>query len=155
MSLVLLGWLRDNILSYPVAGSTTDAITSLLGTTADNTPSVFPYHHREVENAAYPQVTFARFGSIGVDRFGHTDYATIMDDPRFTICVFDQKNIEKCYPIYKLIDRLLRGPHAKIADATFGAFQVVRSHYRDDLFDETTKSFHLHSEYRCWIQEAA
>jgi len=142
MSWELQTWLVDTLIAD-------SAITALVGADSAGTPAIFPYHHSDADEIIpYPHITFARFGS----RAQHMpfderpEWASLMDNPRIAVCVWSTQTIDECWPIYKLIDGILRGP-AGASNAYFGAYTVKRTALRDDLYDEDVHAYHLHSEY--------
>jgi hypothetical protein len=134
------------------------AITNLIGKDSNNIPAVFPYHQRDAdENVPYPHITFARFGDIterGVFQ-DDSNFSTIMDGPRWAVCVWSKESLDEAYPIYNLLDKMLRGPGASVASQYFSSYKVRRTHLRDDLFDDTAKAYHIHSEYSIWVANVA
>jgi hypothetical protein len=152
MSQVLQASLIQEILA-------TSAITSLLGEDSSGIPAVFPYHYRDKdERVPYPHVTVARFGDIterGIFQ-EHEIFATTMDCPRIAVCVWSTNSTDEAYDIYNMVDySILRGPNANLSSQYFSIYKVRRTHLRDDLFDETAKAYHIHSEYSIWIQNFA
>ena len=131
-------------------------LATVVGKTSNGDLAVFPYHHRDTDDqVAYPHITIARFGSK--NNMGAFDaapmYATRMDNPRMTLCVWSRNGVDECWDIYKICDALLRGEYAlNIASPTFSFYQISRDSIRDDLFDDQQKAFHLHSEYSGWLQ---
>jgi len=131
-------------------------LQKIVGQTSDGNLAVFPYHHRDTdEQVPYPHVTIARFGSkSSMAAFDQqANFATVMDNPRMTVCVWSRNGVDECWDIYKICDALLRGRYAlPISNAAFNFYQISRDSIRDDLFDDQQKAFHLHSEYSGWLQ---
>jgi hypothetical protein len=135
--------------------SADSVIAGLVGKDSNGLPAVMPYHARDTdENLMYPHVTYARFGDI-TERGVFQDspiFSTAMDGPRVALCVWSRNDIQEAYTVYNRIDQLMRGPAALVASTYFSSYKIRRTHLRDDLFDETAKAFHIHSEYSLWVQ---
>ena len=130
------------------------SVAAAVGKDSSGNPAIFPYHQRDVdENVPYPHVTIARFGDLETAKFqDDTTLATIMDGPKFAICVWSHRSIDEAYTIYNMLDTVLRGPGSNIASSYFSIYKVKRTHLRDDLFDVTARAYHIHSEYSAWLQ---
>lgn len=129
-------------------------ILTMIGKDSSSNPAVFPYHQRDAdERVPYPHITIARFGDIterGIFQDGSN--STIMDGPRIAICVWSLVSLDEAYNLYNAADILLRGNNANISSQFFSTYKIRRTHLRDDLFDNTSKAFHIHSEYSMWLQ---
>ncbi len=132
-------------------------LIAILGTSADGSPAVHPEHYRDVQDPSFPMVTVSRIGSGMKDNMFAEDplWSNHMDNPRFVICVWDKKNIDRCYAAYRRIDFLLRGspPTNTIPSHYMINFKVRRRLMRDDLFDEKVNAYYLYSEYETWIYD--
>ena len=117
----------------------------------NNTPAIYPYHHRDVDNPTYPLITLAVFGQgMGCSRFDDSQ-ATIgrFDRPRLAICVWSQKNIDEAYSIYAQINPL-RG--TSVQSMYVSSWRMDRTLFRDDLFDQDANAYHMHSEWMTWVE---
>jgi hypothetical protein len=130
-------------------------LVKLLGKNTDGISAIFPYHHRdEDERIPYPHLTFARFNNTSeTDPFqGVPEFAISMDNPRMAVCVWSKNSVDECWKVYRIVDTMLRGPGVNMSNQYFGAYRCARTTVRDDLFDEELKLYHLHSEYKVWLQ---
>jgi hypothetical protein len=131
-------------------------IKPLLGVTISGGEGlgVYPYHYRDVQNPAYPLITIARFGSaIDSSRFNDSDFANRMDAPRIAIDVYAKHKIGECWAIFEQVRVLLKSRNTQqLGSANFKAYALRETLVRDDLFDEDTNVFRLHSEHVGWVQ---
>jgi hypothetical protein len=131
------------------------SIANLLAKDSTGMPIVVPYHATDVdENLGFPHITIARYGSAVSD--GPFDdsplHAQRNDGLKVGICVWSQKSIDECVTIYDFVDQMLRGPVANVSSPYFSTYGLWRTDYRDDLFDDDLKCYHLHSEYTMWVR---
>jgi hypothetical protein len=135
-------------------------IKDWVGKEVDGTPAIDSYHARDnqEERVPYPRITIARFGSIaGGELFQEDDnFSLAMDCPKIAICAWSTIDVDDAYQGYNRCDALLRGPsRVNVATQYFSIYQIKRSMFRDDLFDEKANAFHIHGEYRMWTQLTA
>jgi hypothetical protein len=146
-------------MSYPLIAAlnaqlgANTALTAVLSTIpgTNNTPAIYPYHHRDIENPTYPLITIATFGQgMGSSRFDDSQ-ATMgrFERPRLAICVWSTKDIDEAYAIYQQINPL-RG--TSVQSIYVSSWRMDRTLFRDDLFDQDASAYHLHSEWLSWVE---
>jgi hypothetical protein len=153
----------DRIMSYSLLAAIVGAfqndseLIAMLGKNTDGSPSIHPIHYRDVTDPVFPMVTVSRIGSGMQDNMFAEDvhFANRMDNPRFVICVWDKKNIDRCYGPYRRIDTILRGapPTNTIPSHYMINYKVRRRLMRDDLFDTAQNAYYIYAEYETWLYD--
>ena len=143
-------WLRATFLNDAT-------LVGLLGKDTAGVPAIWPYHYQDPdERTPYPHLTIARFGDrTGSEKFQHLPFLALqMDAPRFALCAWSTKSVDEADAVYSRAQVLIQGPSAiAAASANFGAYQITRTLYRNDLYDPATKAYHVHAEYHVWLQK--
>ncbi len=129
-------------------------LIALLGARSDGKPAVYPYHHRDVTDPAYPCITIARFGTkIDSGIFSDTIYATMMDAPRIAVCAWAKTSVDDAVAVITIARNMIRTPAFNPGNTYFAGFKLTERSYRDDLFDDTISAYHVHCEFDGWVQE--
>lgn len=134
-------------------------LLSLVGRDTDNQPAVYPYHYQsQDERVPYPHLTFARFGTAdpgNTSLFQSSQYLSVqMDSPKFALCAWSTNSLQEADALYSAAQLVLQGPNATTATSSlFGQYQLKRTLYRNDLYDDDAKAYHVHAEYRIWISK--
>lgn len=117
--------------------------------------AIYPYHHHDVAQPAYPLITIARFGSVvNSAMFSESEtFATMMDGVKLAVCSWSKTSSDEAIAVMAIVRRLLRNPTLAIGNQYFSNYKLTERLYRDDLFDQAISAYHVHTEYSTWVQE--
>jgi len=143
--------------SWMIAGFRSNtAITALVGADNNGNPAIFGDRARvNGQFTPFPHLTVSRFSSVkSLAMFDeHSDTAGLFDCPRVAIAAWDQESKDRAYQIYRLAEQMLLGKSPmQFANQYFSGYKIVRTVFRDDLFDDRAQAYHIHGEFSMWAQ---
>jgi hypothetical protein len=136
------------------AGNT--AITTLIGKDDNGNPAIFGDRARvNGQFTPFPHLTVSRFSSAKPLAIfdEQPDTAGRFDCPRIAVAAWDQESKDRAYQVYRLAEQMLLGTsQMPFTNQYFSGYKIVRTVFRDDLFDDRAQAYHIHGEFSMWAQ---